>query len=103
MKCCICGKEIEESFYGNAILCSSNCYNEHFWQTTLDDSAVIINQVCYHIGKENSTDPFRGFGGRKFKIQMNDGKIIETDNLWCGGDIPDSHRDRMPDNAKFID
>ena len=53
-------------------------------------------------GKSDSPNSMKGFSGRKFKIQMNDGKVIETDNLWCGGDIPDSHRDRMPDNAKFM-
>jgi len=33
---------------------------------------------------------------------MNDGREIETNNLWCGGNIPKRFQEDIPDNAKFI-
>ena len=33
---------------------------------------------------------------------MNDGKVIETCDLWCQGTIPDSFSDKLPNNAEFI-
>ena len=41
-----------------------------------------------------------GLNGALFKIKMNDGEIIETNNLWYNGEIP---KDRnIQDNAVFI-
>ena len=112
MKCRICGREFSERIYMKPYhdLCSSKCFSTNLWNARadeyeLDDSdCIVIKGVMYSDGGESDLpSSMKGFSGRKFKIQMNDGEIIETDNLWCGGAIPDSHRDRMPDNAKFID
>lgn len=102
MKCIICGKEIEKSGYGNAVLCSSKCFTENFWNENLDETAIIINGECYHDGgmKPVGYSGFLGHGGRYFKIQMNDGRVIETNNLWCNGDIPKERH--VEDNAVFI-
>lgn len=102
MKCVICGKEIEKSSYGNAVLCSSKCFSEHFWNECLDDTAIIIHGVCYHDGGKKSSDytGFMGHSGRYFKIEMNDGRIIETNNLWYNGEIPVERK--VEDNARFI-
>lgn len=99
MKCIICGKEIEKSQYANAILCSSECFTVDFWNEVLDDTAIIINGECYHdAGETNSY--WKGFGGRHFKIQMDDGRIIETENLWGQGKVPPERG--VKDNAKFL-
>jgi hypothetical protein len=74
----------------------------NFWDRCLDDAAIIINGECYHDGgrKPKNYDGFMGFGGREFKIKMNNGKVIETNNLWCNGTVP---KDRnVEDNAVFI-
>ena len=42
-----------------------------------------------------------GHGGRRFTIQHADGSTVTTNNLWCGGTIPEHFRDRIPDNARF--
>lgn len=102
MKCIICGKEIEKSQYGNAVLCSSECFYENFWNERLDDKAIIINGECYHDGgkKPKGYSGFIGCGGKLFKIKMNNEEIIETNNLWHDGKIP---KDRnIQDNAVFI-
>lgn len=102
MKCIICGKEIEKSQYMNAILCSSECFYENFWNECIDDEAIIINEECYHDGgkKPKGYSGFMGHGGELFKIKMNNGNIIETNDLWYNGKIP---KDRnIQDNAVFI-
>jgi endogenous inhibitor of DNA gyrase (YacG/DUF329 family) len=99
MNCIICGKEIEKSQYMHKTLCSSKCFNIDFWNDCLDEEAIIIDGTCYHDGgKTNSS--IKGFGGRTFKIQTNDGRIIETDNLWFNGEVPKERN--VKDNAVFI-
>ena len=100
MKCEICGKEIKESMYMNAILCSDACFTKHFWKEHLDDKAIIINGTCYHLGEESDTSYFRGFGGARYYILMNDGTKKTSTNLWCNGTIPKEFY--TGDNAKFI-
>jgi hypothetical protein len=64
---------------------------------------VVIDGRVYHVSNENDPSHFRGFGGRKFKIEMIEtGRIIDTTNLWHNGTIPDRFRKGMPDNAKFV-
>lgn len=102
MKCKICGKEMTNHPYGkDNLICDHDCFMIDFWNNALDDSAIIIDGDCYHVGEENNSDPyFRGFGGRHFFIKMNDGRIIHTSNLWHQGTVPVSRH--VSDNAKFI-
>ena len=102
MHCIICGKEIEKSSYSNAVLCSSECFHENFWNENLDDSAIIIGGECYHDGgmKPQGYSGFLGHGGHYFKIKMNDGRIIETNNLWYNGEIPKERN--VKDNARLM-
>lgn len=76
-------------------------YEDKFWDRVLDNSAIIIDGECYHTAPENETGYFRGFGGRKFKIQfLDNNEIIETTNLWHQGKVPEEYNRK--DNAKFI-
>ena len=97
MQCVVCGKEIDKPSYIGGV-CSHSCLIKQYWQEVLDDSAIIINGECYHIGKKNTN--FRGFGGKKYTILFNDGIKITTTNLWHNGKIPEEFL--VPDNAKFI-
>lgn len=100
MKCVICGKEIERSFYADAIICSGRCFNKHFWNKTLDDAAIIINGACYHDAEPENCSVFLGHGGQHFSIEMFDGRVIETNNLWYNGEVPTELN--IKDNARFI-
>ena len=62
-----------------------------------DPSAFISNGIAYTIGDEDADS--RGFGGSRFHIIFNDGREVDSTNLWCGGHIPERFRDRLPDNA----
>jgi hypothetical protein len=71
-------------------------FHRDFWKEALaDEYAVIIGGNCYHIGEEEKTGGFRGFGGMKFKIKIlkdtpryKAGEVIMTTNLWHRGEIP---------------
>lgn len=106
MKCVICGKEIERSYYSNAVLCSAECHTKHYWLERVNNinspDQVIINGCVYQIGREDTISPFRGYDGMLFCIKFFDGRLVKTTNLWLNGDIPEEFRDRLKDNAEFI-
>lgn len=110
-KCMICGRTIGPSetyysYYPNFICAKNNCFETYYWKSFLDNypyrlhEYAIIDGVAYVIG--NETDDPRGFSGRKFTIQFFDGTIITTFSLWYKGTIPDSLRESLPDNARFV-
>lgn len=98
MTCVVCGNEIEKSCYINKVLCSGKCFLENFWNECLDDEAIIIDGKCFHDGGKTECD--KGFGGKRFKIKMSDGRIIETDNLRYNGTVPKERK--IKDNARFL-
>lgn len=97
----VCGKNFDTSPLDSKSICSDECYHKHFWTEALDNKAIIVNGECYHVGPENSPAILRGFGGRKFVIQLKDGRKIVTTNLWNQGKIPEEfHRE---DNAVILE
>ena len=79
-----------------------------YWENILKDDALrpehsvaIIDGHHYVIEDENSVDPLRGFGGDKFTITFNDGKVVITTNLWSQGKIPEDYVNLFPNNADF--
>ncbi len=104
--CQCCGEKYskicdDESYIGK------NCFDCSFWLEKIkmspEDEAgrVIVNGQHYRIGND-AAGPFRGFGGRKFTVLFQDGRIVETTNLWCQGEIPERFRKMLPDNAVFL-
>jgi hypothetical protein len=75
------------------------CFNCAFWinQSNRKDQ-VVIDGLMYWIGKGGGG----GMAGRSFDIQMDDGRLIETNDLWHQGTIPYHFKERMPDNATFM-
>ena len=43
-----------------------------------------------------------GCAGRRFWIRFKDGRVLTTNNLWCGGKVPDEFRKDFPDTAEFF-
>lgn len=106
MVCEICGKNFEHKmYYGEySNCCSGRCFTRKFWNNIMEekDEHVIVDGTCYAIAN-TPTNGFCGFGGSRFKIKMFDaGEVIETNNLWCQGKIPEEYRDQFPDTAQFI-
>lgn len=100
--------------------------NDPIWQDRLDklrDRNLIVNHKFYSIGLEERDvkgvlQPGGGFGGALVRFQRINwvgtpgepgayryysGKVMATRNLWFGGVIPPAWRDRLPDNAVFLD
>lgn len=103
--CPCCGKSYicrhtSDSYIGD------NCFDCSFWLGKTEASEdrashqVIINGEYFMLGE--SAGPFQGFGGQKFKIQFFDGRIVETNNLWGQGPIPERFKPMLLDNAVFL-
>lgn len=109
-KCPICGKEMSSPAWGPGEFhdVCNKCFSQRYWDLIVDekDLHLIINGVCYLPAPEVSTSFFRGFGGRLFKYTLlNDptNKVHRTTNLWLQGDVPESHRAQLPDNARWVE
>ena len=113
-KCKTCGSPIESNHYidGNVMEEHQMCFYCNFWREMLEEdskrsphTACMIDGTHYVIGPEDSEETyFRGFGGRKFTIEFNDGTIVTTTNLWCQGEPEDDYwKEKFPNNAKFVD
>lgn len=84
-------------------------FHRKFWADRVesaktDPNAIVIDGYFYRVGEDH---PYRapelcGFGGRQFLIHRHDGTLIETRNLWSGGEIPTKWREQIPDNAEFV-
>lgn len=89
------------------MLARSLCFTCLFWldriEAQADPKACVVNGNSYHdAGKRTGTpDHCLGFGGRQFRIVFTDGRVIETNNLFGQGPVPERFRDRLPDTARF--
>lgn len=110
MNCKMCGKEFEKVSYLGKYenVCSTKCFNDSFWEERVqlkkENRLIIIKGEAY-VDAGKTTDlycGFNGFGGREFKIKMNTGEIIETNNLWHNGTVPENYAKQLEDNAIFL-
>ena len=112
--CYVCGKIIHDGdFYyqigPNSYTCGNDeCFLFYFWDNLAtcmvfdkNHEYAIVNQNVYQIGSDD--DCPRGFSGRHWKIQFNDGVCVETNSLWHRGELPQRLQHDFPDNATFIE
>jgi len=112
-KCYVCGKEILDGEFHynvgtNSYVCDNNeCFNFYFWDALATrmihnrwHEYAIIDRKVYQIGSDE--DEPRGFDGKFWAIQFNDGTYVETNSLWFKGDLPLRLQHDFPDNAKFM-
>lgn len=87
------------------LLAANICHTCNFWLELVNCKNPIRVGGCHYQdgGKTsgNRTD-FNGFSGRVFQVRMNDGREFTTNNMWYQGEIPERFRDKLPDNAVFI-
>jgi len=109
MKCKLCNKEIEQNYFRETLDKMNSkqlCFKCNYWDEMLEndkqfpEKSFVIDGVHYIIGGENERE--KGFDGERFLILLNNGKRIETTNLWCQGKIPEIWKDKFPDNATFV-
>ena len=90
---------------------TGECFSCAFWEIRLanpDPDRLVINGCTYSVGDEpteaqrrSNRCGFLGMSGRRFDIELFDGRRFTTHNLWSGGEIPERYRSRLPDNARF--
>lgn len=103
--CQECGKEVERGY----ILRPGLCFHCDFWtevsERTEPRRKVVIDGEAYSIGTMTEASPshWRGYGGRRFVIELASGETVETVDLCRKGTVPEHFRDRLPDNAKFVE
>lgn len=107
--CVTCGDLEDASHWMNAkdLLRTHQCQTCFTWTSRLrdrdDPNCVRICGILFLVGGEDEGHRLRGHGGRKFKIQFLDGRVIETTNLWYVGPIPFHFRAVLPDNARWYE
>jgi hypothetical protein len=116
--CSWCNKEVTSTSYcapyGPRMNKDKLCFSCVHWDLESnknDPRRVIIDGYCYGVGdKEPPRDgkgrvrgEMWGFGGRRFDIEIiATGQKFTTHNLWGGGNIPERFREKLPDNARFL-
>ncbi len=93
------------------------CYTCNFWRDLItirrENRSVRVGNSHYLIGPEpdpsdRRSRPDCGFGGARFRIRFTDERArldpeVVTHNLWSQGPIPAAFRDRLPNNAVFLE
>lgn len=110
LHCKCCGKTTELSGYApetrNFLNSINMCYACGGWSHLVamkdQPTSVRYKGMYYTIGPEDAKG-FRGFGGQKYIIHFNDGRIVTTTNLWSQGSIPERFRELLPDNAHKLE
>ena len=112
LKCIECGGYVKTKNWfgkvGDSLKKRKLCFScNHYFEaieTAGDPRRVIINGSLYWRKDWNSTAPSHclGFSGSVHNIKMNSGEIYKTNDLWFNGDIPERFKDRLKDNAVFI-
>lgn len=104
-----CGKEEDPSRWSRQVqdelvglqLCFTCCYwMKHVEHAAAPDS-VRVSGRHFVICPENVHPLDKGFNGQRFVVLFDDGRRVETTNLWSQGEIPERFRARLPDNARF--
>lgn len=124
--CEICGARSDTVQFQYVDVCSEACFHTKFWNEkvawreagdiVLDRHAAPTRSWPIRVeGKHYVADvpagiqprrSFMGFGGAVWYGVFFDGPhagvLFQSNNVWHQGDIPESHRKRLPDNARFI-
>lgn len=106
LKCSECG--VRHTLKWNALVNrelkeARLCHDCYFWVAKIGiERAVRVGHQHFMIGENFEGMGFRGYGGRNFRIYFFEGRVVETNNLWSQGDIPERFWDRLPDNARLV-
>lgn len=105
--CTVCSVLENANYTDNQRMVEKNlCFHCNFWdeycQQEKLSKSIRIKGFHFMLGDKKEPDKWNGFGGRWFKIKMNNEQIIDTCDLWCQGEISKYFRDKLSDNAEFI-
>lgn len=106
-RCATCGAEEDAAHWMNSkdLARSKQCQTCFTWTARLadrdDPNVARICGILFVIAPETDAQTSRGHGGRRFKIDFDDGRTVITSNLWYVGPIPYNFRVQLPDNAHW--
>ena len=106
-RCRECGDPTQSNYIEpskSQILARQLCFKCNFWINVVEDDhdgrGIILDGVHYRDGGRTlRASEANGFGGAEWRLRLTSGALVETNNLWCQGRVPDHFRDRLPDNA----
>lgn len=107
LECVECGAPDEANYVNREhLLAESICIVCYHWRDILENhsSASVITDSWNHFEiapPSNGSSSTKGHGGRKFTVTFTDGRVVNTDNLWSQGVIPEWFRDRFEVNARL--
>jgi len=94
------------------------CFDCNFWDekviwaklggklNTNNGVATVVRVKGTHYLAYPMADPkqhgFLGHGGGLFAFKMLDGTILQSNNVWCQGKIPERYKGLLPDNAERV-
>jgi len=101
--CPCCGNEYVRDMPPDTYFydCCEDCsfWLEKLYLPDYNSKQVIVEGVHYLL----SNSSIKGFAGAKFKIKFFNGRLIQTNNLWRQGKIPQHFRSVLKDNAVFVE
>ena len=106
MNCNVCNKEYKHAHHKNK---DNVCFSCGFWEEKVEQlktkQVVIVDGHYYVVGPNKEPSKFNGFGGRWFayKLLAFPDKTFSTCDMWHAGTIPTHFRDKLKDNAEWID
>lgn len=103
--CPECGAPDELHYIGREkLLADGLCFHCNHWASRIAKPPEVITPTfeVYGIGKGTGPASCKGFGGRKFVVAFFDGRVVNTDDLWSGGQIPEWFHDRFTPNADVV-
>lgn len=106
-RCKECGDPTPSNFMEpskSQILTRQLCFACNFWTNVIhedrDGLGIVLDGVHHRDGgRTRRATEANGFGGAEWRLRLANGKLVDTNNLWCQGRVPEHFRDRLPDNA----
>lgn len=106
-ECVECGAPDSGRWAGReALLAEQVCFSCGLWRSRVaeqyrDDVVITPEFEVYSIGSGSGPKSSHGFGGARFVVTFDDGRRVETDDLWSGGTVPGWFRDRIRPNGQL--
>ncbi len=106
LTCKICNNHYTQAHYKQI---EDVCFSCGFWEEKVEQlktkQVVIVDSHYYVVGPNKEPSKFCGFGGRWFRWKLLGfpEKTFESCDMWHAGTIPPHFRDRLKDNAEWVD
>jgi hypothetical protein len=105
--CKCCGRLVSAHYVQDVkeeMIRKNLCFECNIWdEREVNENTMIVDEGMYTVHPMGSTGicGSKGFGGALFTF-IKDGKTIESDNVWFGGDVPPEWRHKFPNNASIV-